>query len=62
MVEERWQLIRAVRLRQIKFFCHLMKREELDILIITVMRKGSRGMGILKSEYLDGLVKYVQES
>lgn len=57
MVGERRELMGAVRLRQLKFLGHVMRREGLENLIMTGMVEGTRGRGRPRVKYLEGLIK-----
>ena len=59
MVDERRQMMGAVRGRQLEFFGHVMRREGLENLMVTGMVEGSRGRGRPRMKYMDGLVKMV---
>ena len=57
MVGERRELMAAVRLRQLKFFGHVMRRGGLENVIVTGMVEGTKGRGRPRLKYTDGLVK-----
>lgn len=57
MVGEERKLMRVVRLRQMNFFGHVMRREGMENLIVTGMVEGTRGRGRPRLKYVDGLVE-----
>lgn len=57
MVGERRGLMGTVRLRQLKFFGHVMRREGLENLIMTGVVEGVRGRGRPRMKYMEGLVR-----
>lgn len=53
MMEERRTLMTTIKLRQMKFFGHVMRKEGLENLAVTGMVEGKRSRGKQRSKYTD---------
>ena len=58
MVGEEKCLVKEIRLRQLKFFGHVMRRG-LESRVVTGLIEGSRGKGRPRDKYIDGLARAV---
>lgn len=54
-------MIKEIRKRQLQFVGHVMRREELEEVVLTGMIDGKRDRGRQREKYLDWIKKHLRE-